>query len=209
MNTISQKVLHNFIATLFVSFIGTLLGYFVIPPQISFLCLLLTFVILIVALVLQWFKAKNIVTMPLVHFITFLLGISASVVLKAYVSLMGVTWVMIGLGITVSIFISLALYVHYSKKDFSFLGGFLFIGLITLIGLGIANLFIQSSLFELGLAFAGVLIFSGYVLYDVSSIRKIKEDEIPLVVLNLYLDFINLLFDILRIIASIKDIMED
>ena len=64
---------------------------------------------------------------------------------------------------------------------------------------------------SLVISIIGVVIFSGYVLYDISLIKhEIQNDEIreknelSIHVLNLYLDFINILLDLLNI-ASILD----
>lgn len=201
MNNITKQVLSKFTQTMILSFIGMLLGYFFIPQALSFACSILAIVILVVAMGVQWFSDKNIINMPVVHLITFLLGVSISVSIKFYISTIGATLILAAFGVTALLFAGLALYACKSKKDFSFLGGFLFIALFALIVLGIVNIFVQSSLMGLGLAFVGVLIFSGYVLYDVSSLKRISEEEIPMVVLGLYLDFINMFLEILKIIS--------
>ncbi|MCC6673246.1 MAG: US12 family protein [Planctomycetes bacterium] len=71
--------------------------------------------------------------------------------------------------VTAMVFTGLTGYVFLSKRDFSFLGGALAIGLFALIGIGLAGMIFG---FEAGLWYsvAGVVLFSGYVLYDTSRI---------------------------------------
>ncbi|MNR40560.1 Inner membrane protein YbhL [compost metagenome] len=109
---------------------------------------------------------------------------------------------------TAVIFGSLALYASRTERDFSFLGGFLFAGTIGLIIMGLASLFISfGSVTNLLISMLGILIFSGWVLYDVGQYRNgVEPAGVPLAALNIYLDFINLFMYILRFLAAIVGI---
>ncbi len=102
-----------------------------------------------------------------------------------------------------SIFGGLTLYTFVSKKDFSYMGASLSIGLFMLIGVMFINIFAQSSSLDLGISIIGVIIFSGFILVDTSRILK-RAHEVPptLAALNLYLDFLNLFMMILRIMGA-------
>jgi modulator of FtsH protease len=102
-----------------------------------------------------------------------------------------------------SIFAGLTLYTFVSKKDFSYMGASLTIGLFMVIGLMIVNFFVQSTTLDLGLSIIGVIIFSGFILVDTSRILK-RAHEIPpsLAALNLYLDFLNLFLMLLRLLSG-------
>ena len=65
-----------------------------------------------------------------------------------------------------------------SKRDFSFLGKFLFIGMILLIVASLANLFFQVPAVSLTISAIAVLIFSPYLLYDVSRHRARRRDQL-------------------------------
>lgn len=109
---------------------------------------------------------------------------------------------------TTIIFIFIASYATITKKDFSFLGGILSIALLAFIIIAIIRIFWpldDTSL--LTYSFIGVLIFSGYILYDFNRLKKygIKKSQIPTYTLNLYLDFINLFLNLLRLIGLLKD----
>lgn len=113
------------------------------------------------------------------------------------------TQVVQALVITVGVFVGLTLFTFQTKLDFSGLGPFLFAGLMGLITAGLVNIFIPfGQSFDLAIACGGVLIFSGYILYDTQQIMKrLSIDEPVLASLSLYLDFLNLFLYILRIVS--------
>src|SRR5579863_2164208 len=95
--------------------------------------------------------------------------------------------------ITGSIFIGLTAYTFITKKDFSFLGGIVTIGLFAVIGIGLVLLFVQSEAANLALAWITSVLFSLFILYDTSRVMQTHEsDEYVSAALSLYLDFINL-----------------
>lgn len=73
--------------------------------------------------------------------------------------------------VTLLVFSGLTAYVFISGKDFSFMGGILSIGAIAMVGCIVAGVLFG---FELGLWFSvgGVLLFSGFILYDTSRILR-------------------------------------
>jgi modulator of FtsH protease len=108
--------------------------------------------------------------------------------------------------ITGSIFIGLTSYVFVTKKDFSFLGGFITIGLFAVIGMGLVLMFVHSETGNLALAWITSVIFSLFILYDTSRIMQTHEsDEYVSGALSLYLDFLNLFLAILRILSNRRD----
>lgn len=101
------------------------------------------------------------------------------------------------------IFMSLAGIATVSKKDFSFLGNFLFIGLILLVIASLANLFFQVPAMALAFSGVAVLIFSGYILYDVSRIVQGGETNYVMATLALYLDIYNLFINLLSLLMAL------
>jgi FtsH-binding integral membrane protein len=75
-------------------------------------------------------------------------------------------------GLTAVVFLALASYATVSKRDFSFLGKFLFVGLILLIVASLANVFFAVPAVSLTISVVAVGIFSMYILYDVSNIVR-------------------------------------
>ena len=106
-------------------------------------------------------------------------------------------------GLTAVTFAGLSMYVVYSKKDFSFMSGFLMTGLIVLIVGGLLNMFfIQSGMMHFVMSGASVLLFSGFILYDTSNIlRYYGTDEYVSATLALYLDVLNLFIALLSILG--------
>ncbi|HJR07431.1 MAG TPA: Bax inhibitor-1 family protein [Pyrinomonadaceae bacterium] len=106
--------------------------------------------------------------------------------------------------LTVGIFGGLTAYVFISKRDFSFMRGMLFTGLIVMILGGLLNWFIVgSSALSFGLAATTLLLFSGFVLYDTSNImRRYPTNEYIAGALDLYLDAFNIFLALVRILNA-------
>ena len=109
--------------------------------------------------------------------------------------------------LTAITFVCLSAYVVYSKKDFSFMSGFLMTGLIVLVVGGLLNMFfIQSGMMHFVMSGASVLLFSGFILYDTSNIlRYYGTDEHVSATLALYLDVLNLFIALLSILGIMSD----
>ena len=106
--------------------------------------------------------------------------------------------------LTTITFSALTAYVFVTKKDFSFLGGMLFVGVILLVLGGLANVFFfKSAGASYFMAWITLFLFSGYVLYDTSQIIH-REDSKGYVsaALSLFLDFFNMFMAILRILSG-------
>ena len=109
--------------------------------------------------------------------------------------------------LTAITFAGLSLYVVYSRKDFSFMSGFLMTGLIVLVVGGLLNMFfIQSGMMHFVMSGASVLLFSGFILYDTSNIlRYYGTDEYVSATLALYLDILNMFIALLSILGIMSD----
>lgn len=105
-------------------------------------------------------------------------------------------------GMTAAIFFGMATIATVSKRDFSFLGKFLFVGLILLIVASLANLFFQVPVVTLTVSAIAVLIFSAYLLYDVSSIVRGGETNYILATLKLFLDIYNIFISLLNLLLA-------
>jgi len=109
--------------------------------------------------------------------------------------------------ITTGVFLGLTLFTLQSKYDFSGMGPWLFGGLIALVMTGLVGVFVPfSSTMSLIYAIGGTLLFSGYVVYDTYLInRRLSPDEYIMGAISLYLDFINLFLNILRLLNNLQD----
>lgn len=109
------------------------------------------------------------------------------------------------------IFGLLAIYGYKTKKDLSKLGPILFISLIALIIISLLNIFFfHSTTTDLVLTILGVLIFSGYIVYDMKNVKYLlqgigEEKAAVYGAFQLYLDFINLFIRLLELFGKRKD----
>lgn len=100
-------------------------------------------------------------------------------------------------------FTGLTSYALLSKRDFSFLRGFLSMGLWVLFGAMILSFFVGGNAFGLAIASVGVLLFGGFILYDTSRMLRDPSNRDPVgAALGLYLNFLNLFIFLLRILSS-------
>ena len=100
------------------------------------------------------------------------------------------------------IFFSLATIATVTKKDFSFMGKFLFIGLVLLVIASLANVFFQVPAMTLTISAIAVMIFSAYILYDVSQIVHGGESNYVMATLGLYLNIYNLFINLLQLLMA-------
>lgn len=100
-------------------------------------------------------------------------------------------------------FVGLSSYAIFSRRDFSFLRGFLTMGLWVVIGASLLGMFIGGQPFQLAIASVGVLLFGGFILYETSVlVRHGREEDAVSAALGLYLSFLNLFLFLLRILGS-------
>ena len=112
--------------------------------------------------------------------------------------------------VTAIIFALLALYGYFTKKDITKIGTLLLFGLLGIIILSLINLFVKNSSFDLLLTIISIVIFMGFIIYDIHIIKRklydIEEDKLAVYgAFQLYLDFINLFLDLLRLFGKSKD----
>lgn len=101
------------------------------------------------------------------------------------------------------IFMTLAGVATATKKDFSFMGNFLMVGLILLIVASLANLFFQIPALALAMSGVAVLLFSGFILFDVSRIVNGGETNYVMATLAIYLDIYNLFVNLLQLLMAL------
>jgi FtsH-binding integral membrane protein len=106
-------------------------------------------------------------------------------------------------GLTVLAFSSITGYAFVTKKDFSFMRGFVTTGLFVVLGGSILSIFVQSSALSFAVSAGGVLLFSGFILYDTSNIiHHHKEDEWVGAAMSMYLNVLNLFLFLLRLLSN-------
>jgi modulator of FtsH protease len=105
------------------------------------------------------------------------------------------------LGGTAIVFFGLSAYALSSRRDFSYLGGFLMTGLIVVVVASLANLFLHIPVLSLTISGAAVLIMSGLILFDTSRIVNGGETNYIRATVALYLNVYNLFVHLLHLLA--------
>ena len=96
---------------------------------------------------------------------------------------------------------ALSAYVLTTKRDFSFMGGFLMVGLIIAVLAMVANIFLQIPALSLALSAAIILIMSGFILYDTSRIVNGGETNYINATVSLYLSLYNIFVSLLQLLG--------
>ncbi len=174
---------------------------------------------------MMWaFKARHTPTMNTIAFATFaaFLGFMISDIILVALIVSGAnaetanalragampnldgTLVYQALGATVAMFAGLTFVAFTSKKDFSFMRGILTAALFGLIALAIINIFVQSSALAMGITLLGIVIFSGYILFDTQKImRTYPANEHVAGAITLFYDFVMLFVFILQLLIQL------
>ena len=108
--------------------------------------------------------------------------------------------------ITAGLTLALAAYAWTTKRDFSGLAPYLFIAVIALVLVGVLNIFLHSAFLYTMYLYAGVVIFSFYLMFDVQRVRKYNDtvgNAIALTI-SIYLDILNLFLFILQILMELQ-----
>jgi uncharacterized protein len=200
---IMPSVLRTFALSLAIAFLGTMAGVFV-PTSLFLPLSILEMVMLVVAF---FFRRRKAISYSFLYIFTFISGITLYPIVAHYLATIGANTVLMSFASTTVVFTGIAIYATKSKRNFSFLGGFLLAALLALVALSVFNIFWPlSSTGMLAYSFIGVMVFSGYVLFDFSRMKHygVRPEDVPLMALSLYLDFINLFLSILRIFGILS-----
>ncbi|MEZ5504195.1 MAG: Bax inhibitor-1/YccA family protein [Halioglobus sp.] len=134
---------------------------------------------------------------------TGVMGASIGPMLNFYLAMpSGPALVMQALGGTAVVFFGLSAYALTTRRDFSYMGGFLFVGLLVAVVAMIANIFLHIPALSLTISAAIVMIMSGLILFDTSRIINGGETNYIRATLSLYLDIYNLFIHLLRLLSA-------
>ncbi|NOY16939.1 MAG: Bax inhibitor-1/YccA family protein [Gammaproteobacteria bacterium] len=200
----ANKVLKNtymlLSATLAFSAVMAMVSMYINMPPMAYL------ISVIVAMVLGIFvlpKTANSSTgIGVLFLITGLLGFGLGSILTVYMAMAnGPQIIATALGGTGIIFLGLSGYALTTKKDFSFLGGFLFAGMMVVVLAIIASLFIQIPALSLTISAAIIMLMSGLILFDTSRIINGGETNYILATFSIFLSLFNIFISLLNILG--------
>ncbi len=205
-----HRVLRNTYALLALSMVPTVLGafigvqtgfsFFAGSPLISFL------LFMAIAVGFMWGieRTKNSgMGVALLLGFTFFMGLMLSRILSVALGFHnGASLIAMAAGGTGAIFFSLAAVASTSKRDFSNMGKFLFAGMVLILVAAVANIFFQIPALALAISALAVVIFSGYILYDINRIMQGGETNYISATLAVYLDIYNVFVSLLQLLMA-------
>jgi modulator of FtsH protease len=161
------------------------------------------------ALLLIWLvlprTAHSAKGLGVVFAITGLLGFGLGPILTLYLALPnGPQIVATAFGGTGVIFLGLSGYALATRRDFSFLGGFLFTGLLVVLVAALANIFLSVPALSLAISAAVILIMSGFILFDTSRLISGGETNYILATVSLYLSLFNIFVHLLSLLGIMR-----
>lgn len=136
---------------------------------------------------------------------TGLLGGSVGPIISMYIAGGAGHLVAQALGATAVVFFTLSAYALVSKKDFSFMGGFLMIGLVVAILAMIANFFFQMPALSMAINALVIFVMSGLILFDTSRIIHGGETNYIRATVGLYLSIYNIFIHMLSLLGMGDD----
>jgi modulator of FtsH protease len=138
--------------------------------------------------------------------LTGFMGLTLGPIVSAYLSLPnGGQIVMTAMGGTGVIFLGLSGYALTTRKDFSFIGGFLMVGILVAFLAGLASLFFTLPGLSLAVSAMFILLMSGMILYETSQIIHGGETNYIMATVSLYIAIYNLFLSLLQILGVMSD----
>ncbi len=173
-----------------------------VPYMVSFGCS-------IVALLMLWFVIPRVANSSMglvaVFATTGLLGFGLGPILNHYLALPnGGQLVMTAMGGTAVIFLGLAGYALTTRKNFRFMGAFLFVGILVAFLAGIGALVFNMPGLSLAVSTMFILLMSGLILYQVSEIIHGGETNYIMATVTLYVAIYNMFTSLLHILGAFR-----
>ncbi|NML29864.1 Bax inhibitor-1/YccA family protein [Paraburkholderia antibiotica] len=133
---------------------------------------------------------------------TFFMGLMLSRILAFVLGFSnGPSLIMLAFGGTGVIFAAMATIATVSKRDFSGLGKWLFMGVIVILLASVANVFLQLPALMLTVSVMAIVIFSVYIMYDVQRVVNGGETNYITATLAIYLDLYNVFVNLLALLG--------
>ena len=148
---------------------------------------------------------NSAIGLAMVFALTGFMGYTLGPLLSAYLSLSnGPQLVMTALGGTGLIFLGLSGYALVSRKDFSFMGGFLMVGILVGFLAGLGAVFLEIPGLALAVSAMFVLLMAGLILYETSNIIHGGETNYIMATVTLYVAIYNLFTSLLHLLGAMS-----
>lgn len=197
----------KFFIALFMGLLVATAGLFAgqsVPRGLFFPLVIVEFVMI---MMMFFARKRKALGYPMMFAFMFVSGLTLFPAISYYVSILGGAMVLRALGITAVAFGGTAAYAMISKADFRFLRSFLTVSIIAMLGMIVLQWFFPiSGTAQLIFSGFGILVFVGFTLYDFSrlTIEGFTDRDIPLLVVCIYLDIVNLFLYILEFLGVLN-----
>ena len=134
--------------------------------------------------------------------LTGFMGYTLGPIISSYLSLPnGGQIVMTAMGATAAIFLGLSGYALTSRKNFSFMGGFLMVGILVAFLAGLGAIFFEIPALSLTVSAVFVLLMAGLILYETSNIIHGGETNYIMATVTLFVAIFNLFTSLLHLLG--------
>ncbi|MFZ6649584.1 Bax inhibitor-1/YccA family protein [Undibacterium sp. TJN25] len=137
--------------------------------------------------------------------LTGFMGYTLGPIISHYLGMAGGSGIVMGaMGMTGAIFLGLSAYALISKRDFSFLGSFLMIGVLVAFVASLGAIFFQIPALSLTISAVMVLLMSGMILFETSNIIRGGETNYIMATVSLYITIFNLFISLLQLLGFVS-----
>lgn len=144
--------------------------------------------------------------LPSIFALTGFMGYTLGPIVGYYLSMPGGgTIVMNAMGMTGIIFLGLSAYVLTTRKSFSFMGGFLMVGMLLAFVASLGAIFFEIPALALAVSAMCVLLMSGFILYETSNIIHGGETNYIMATVSLYISIYNLFTSLLHLLGFLSE----
>ncbi len=205
---VANKVLKNtyilLSATLACSAVMALVSMSLAVPPIAYMISVIASMVLGIFVLPR--TANSSTGIGVIFLVTGLLGFGLGSILSMYLALpKGPQIIATAMGGTGIIFLGLSAYAMTTKRDFSFMGGFLFAGMMVLVIAMLANIFLEMPALAMAVSGGIILVMSGFILFDTSRIINGGETNYIMATYGLYLSIFNIFISLLNLLGMMSN----
>jgi modulator of FtsH protease len=205
---VANKVLKNtyilLSATLAFSAVMALVSMSLAVPPIAYMISVIASMVLGIFVLPR--TANSSTGIGVIFLVTGLLGFGLGSILSMYLALpKGPQIIATAMGGTGIIFLGLSAYAMTTKRNFSFMAGFLFAGMMVLVIAMLANIFLEMPALAMAVSGGIILVMSGFILFDTSRIINGGETNYIMATYGLYLSIFNIFISLLNLLGMMSN----
>lgn len=205
------EILKTFFIALVFMTIGAIIGVMFIPPTLRYYMNIVFFIVILVS---AFSRRGGLVKSKVgMNIYAFILGIvTGSAYIYYFYSLGAATFISVVVGVMAIFGLTYFVALNQSEENIFKLGPVISIGIIVLLILEFINIFFfKFGTFDLIISVIAIIIYSAYALYIMKSIQSrcrygvLSEQEVVTFAFSIFISFLNLLLDLLRLVSILKD----